>query len=77
MRDRSMSPCCGIHKSKEQLVGSLSVWHWVVAIIMLASPILGVVRGVSNGSILHALLSIFIPVYGLIYFFAAKKPALL
>ena len=57
-------------------MGSLSIWHWVIlvlAIPMGASPILGVIRGVKNGAVVHAVVSVLIPVYGLIYFFAAKQ----
>jgi hypothetical protein len=42
-------------------------------IAQLVSPIMGIVRGVKNGSVLNALLSFAIPLYGLIYFFAAKR----
>ena len=63
------SNCWGL----EEVVGSVSIWHWLVVIVMLASPILGIVRGVGNGSIINSLLSAFIPLYGLIYYFAAKK----
>lgn len=52
-------------------MGSVSIWHWVVVLVFLASPIMGIVRGVRNSSVLHALLSVLIPLYGLIYFFAA------
>jgi hypothetical protein len=58
-------------------MGSLSIWHWVVVVMvipMAASPILGVIRGVKNGTVIHAIASVFIPLYGLIYFFAAKQP---
>jgi hypothetical protein len=58
-------------------MGSLSIWHWVVVVMvipMAASPILGVIRGVKNGAVVHAIASVFIPLYGLIYFFAAKQP---
>lgn len=54
-------------------MGSLSIWHWIVVIFALASPIMGITRGVRNGSTLNAVLSAFIPVYGIIYFFAAKN----
>jgi hypothetical protein len=54
-------------------MGSLSIWHWVVVILVFASPILGIVRGVKNSSALNAILSAFIPVYGIVYFFAAKQ----
>lgn len=56
-------------------MGSISIWHWVVVIVMFASPIMGIVRGVKNASILNAVLSAFIPVYGMVYFFAAKRQA--
>ena len=57
-------------------MGSLSIWHWLIIFVMLvmsASPIMGIVRGVQNSSILNAILSAFIPIYGFIYFFAAKR----
>jgi hypothetical protein len=53
-------------------MGSLSIWHWVVVIVVIASPILGIIQGVKNGSAIHAVASAFIPIYGLIYYFAAK-----
>jgi hypothetical protein len=58
-------------------MGSLSIWHWVILIVVVvigASPILGIIRGVKNGAVSHAVVSAFVPVYGLIYFFAAKQP---
>jgi hypothetical protein len=58
----------------EEQMGSISIWHWVVVIVMFASPIMGIVRGVKNGSAIHAVLSAFVPVYGLIYFFVAANP---
>ena len=57
------------------------IWHWVMLSVILfvgianaASPILGIIRGVNNGAVMHALVSAFVPLYGLIYFFAAKHP---
>jgi hypothetical protein len=58
-------------------MGSFSIWHWVILAILIviaASPILGIMRGVKNGAVGHAVVSAFVPVYGLIYFFAAKQP---
>jgi hypothetical protein len=54
-------------------MGSLSIWHWVVVIVAIASPVMGIVRGVKNGAAVHAVLSAFVPVYGLIYFFAGAN----
>lgn len=54
-------------------MGSLSIWHWLVTILLFASPVMGVVRGVKNSSIEHTLASAFIPIYGLVYFFAGQK----
>lgn len=54
-------------------MGSLSIWHWVVVIVMLVSPIMGIVRGVENKSVLNAVLSAFIPIYGIVYFFIGKR----
>ena len=34
---------------------------------------MGIVRAVKNGSVLNAILSVVIPIYGLIYFFTAKR----
>jgi hypothetical protein len=59
-------------------MASFSIWHWVIfamVIAMGASPILGIIRGVKNGGVIHAVASVFVPVYGLIYFFAAKQRA--
>ena len=58
-------------------MGALSVIHWLIMIFMVvvvfASPILGIVRGVKNSSAANAVLSAFIPLYGFVYFFAAKR----
>jgi hypothetical protein len=54
---------------------SFSIGHWVIMVMVIAigaSPVLGIIRGVKNGAVTHAVASYFIPVYGLIYFFAAK-----
>jgi hypothetical protein len=56
---------------------SFSIWHWVILVMviaMFASPIFGIIRGVKNGAVIHAVVSVLVPVYGLIYFFAAKQP---
>jgi hypothetical protein len=56
---------------------SFSIWHWVIMVMVIAlgmSPILGIVRGVRNGAVVHALASAYVPVYGLLYFFAARQP---
>jgi hypothetical protein len=58
-------------------MGSFSIWHWLIVIVTVAiaaSPVLGIVRGVKNGAVVHAVVSVLIPLYGLIYFFAAKQP---
>jgi hypothetical protein len=58
-------------------MGSFSIWHWVILVMVIAmgaSPILGIIRGVKNGGVIRAVVSVFVPVYGLIYFFAAKQP---
>jgi hypothetical protein len=54
-------------------MGSMSIWHWLIVIVMFASPIMGFVRGVKNASVLHTFLSIIIPIYGLVYFFVANR----
>jgi hypothetical protein len=57
---------------------ALSVTHWIIIAVMflafVASPILGIVRGVRNGGVLHAVMSVVFPVYGLVYFVAARQP---
>jgi hypothetical protein len=45
-----------------------------MVIAMGASPIFGIILGVKNGAVIHAVVSAFVPVYGLVYFFAAKQP---
>jgi hypothetical protein len=40
----------------------------------IASPVFGVVRGVQNHAVIHAVVSLFVPMYGLIYFIAARPP---
>ncbi len=56
---------------------SFSMTHWVILIVMflafVVSPILGIVRGVKNGGVLNAVVSVLLPVYGLIYFFTARS----
>ncbi len=50
--------------------------QWVILIVvdvMAASPILGIVRGVKNGAVIHAVVSVFVPAYGLFYFCAARR----
>jgi hypothetical protein len=42
---------------------------------MIASPFMGIVRGVKNSDVTNAILSFLIPIYGLVYFFVARKPA--
>ena len=54
-------------------MGSLSILHWLAVLLVFGSPIMGIIRGVKNSSIPHALLSVFIPAYGFIYFFAGKR----
>ena len=54
-------------------MGSLSIWHWVAAILVIAGPVMGMIRGVANGSVANAILSWLIPLYGIFYFFMAKQ----
>ena len=57
---------------------SISIWHWVILVVvtaMAASPILEIMRGVRNGAVVHAVVSVFVPVYGLTYFFRGKTAA--
>ena len=58
-------------------MASFSIWHWLIMAAIVAlwtSPIFGVVRGVRNGAVGHAVASVLLPAYGLIYFVAAKRP---
>jgi hypothetical protein len=52
---------------------SLSIWHWVVVIITLGGSIMGIVRGIKNRSVLNAVFSVIIPIYGIAYFFVGKR----
>jgi len=47
----------------------------VSQILLVVSPVLGIIRGVQNASVLHSLLSVFVPMYGIIYYSVAKKRA--
>jgi hypothetical protein len=49
----------------------LTIWHWVVVTLMIVSPLMGIVRGIERNSTVHGVLSVIIPLYGLVYFFAA------
>lgn len=53
----------------EEAMGSLSIWHCVVAIVMIAKSD----HGVKKGAAVHAVVSALVSVYGLVYFFAAAK----
>jgi hypothetical protein len=58
-------------------MASFSIWHWLILFLLaakLVSPVLGVMRGVKNHAVIHAVASLFVPMYGLIYFFAARAP---
>ena len=55
----------------------ISITNWailaLIALLSLVSPLMGLVRGVRNGSVVHSLLSLLLPAYGLIYFFRARR----
>jgi hypothetical protein len=76
--DFSAPPECFAEAGNDAAVTmrSISIWHWVILIVvvaMVASPILGIVRGVKNGAVIHVVVSVLVPAYGLIYFFAARR----
>ena len=51
-------------------------FHWQIFLMVIvpwAGPMVGVFRSIKNSSVLHAVPSVFIPVYGLIYFFMGKR----
>ena len=53
-------------------MGGLGLVDYIV-LLMAVCPAMGVFRSVKNGSVLHALLSVVIPLYGIFYFFLGKK----
>ena len=53
---------------------NLALGHNRYALRYDDEPDVGIVRSVKNGAVIHAVVSVFVPVYGLIYFFAAKQP---
>ena len=50
-----------------------SIVHWLVMFVIIGGPVLGIIRGVQNSSILNSLLSFVIPIYGIVYFFVARR----
>jgi hypothetical protein len=57
-------------------MGTFSIWHWIIVVFFLTIPvglILGVIRGVNDKSVLHAIFSLIIPWYGFFYFFIGRK----
>ena len=53
-------------------MGGLGLVDYIV-LLMAVCPAMGVFRSVKNGSVLHALLSIVIPLCGIFYFILGKK----
>ena len=53
-------------------MGGLGLVDYIV-LLMAVCPAMGVFRSVKNGSLLHALLSVSIPLYGAFYFFLGEK----
>ena len=49
------------------------VIEMLFGLILVFGQVLGIIRGVKNGSKLHSLLSFFLPLYGIIYFFLGKR----
>ena len=54
-------------------MGAFSIWHWIIIFVIIVPPILGIIRAVGNKSVLHAICSAIIPLYGLFYFFIGRK----
>ena len=66
---------------------SISVLHWLIfwlvvtklvynavgQLLLVVSPVLGIIRGVQNSAVLHSLLSVIVPMYGIIYYSVSKK----
>ena len=42
-------------------------------LILFLGQVLGIIRGVKNGSKLHSLLSVVLPLYGVFYFFIGRR----
>jgi hypothetical protein len=57
------------------LVVAKLVYNAVSQVLLVVSPVLGIIRGVQNASVLHSFLSVVIPMYGVIYYSVAKKRA--
>ncbi len=52
---------------------SIGVWQLIIVVVSLGGPILGIIRAVDNKSVLHAICSLIIPIYGFFYFFIGRK----
>ena len=51
----------------------ISIWQLIICLSLILPPLLGVIRGVKNNSIPNAIASVFIPLYGLFYFYLGRK----
>ena len=57
-------------------MGTFSIWHWIIVVFMFTIPfglILGVIRGVNDKSVPHAIFSLIFYFYGFFYFFIGRK----
>lgn len=52
---------------------SIGIWELLITIILFACPVMGIIRAVKNNSVLNGILSFVIPIYGVVYFFAAQR----
>jgi len=71
----TMEAISALHWLLMWLVVTKLVYNAVSQILLVVSPVLGIIRGVQNASVLHSLLSVFVPMYGIIYYSVAKKRA--
>jgi hypothetical protein len=60
-------------KSQNAAIRSSVIWRWVILAIILGSAVFGIVRGAKNQSIVNAIVSLFVPFYGIGYWFVGKR----
>lgn len=52
---------------------TISFWQ-IFVILAMAGVVMGFIRSINNRAWLHLILSMFVPLYGLVHIFATRRP---